>query len=258
MAIGLSNSALKAFTIVMIVLAAMGLTLRGVADDQIVKTNGQVSSGKITKVEDGQLWIEINSNGSSAKFPIRLTDIKSITMATPDAVAKAEAPGTPPATVISTLEPAIAKFAGLNTEWVLDAMGRLAQAYADSGKAAKATEIYNQIDTLYPGSKYHAQAVAGKAEISLKAGKINEALAAVQPVIDEANKDLAPSPEVGAVYARTFLVYGDILVAQKKPQQALEAYLTVSTMLYQDPTLADDATKRAQALRDQNPGLGVE
>jgi tetratricopeptide (TPR) repeat protein len=243
----------------MIVLASIFLALRLVADDQIVKKNDQVIAGQILSVDDGQVTVQTtDSRGGIAKFPIPVSDIQSVKMATPDAVAKAEASGTPPADVVATLEPEIQKFSSLKTDWVVDAMARLAQAYAAEGKADKARETYGKIDTLYPGSKYHALAVAGTAEMSFKAGHLDEALTAIQPFIDQANADLAPSPEDGATYAKAFLVYGDILSAQKKPQKALEAYLTVKTMYYQNPTLADEAAQRAQGLRDQNPGLGVE
>src|SRR6202044_2978142 len=118
--------------------------------------------------------------------------------------------------------------------------------------------VYNQIIQLYPGSAYENVAKAGEAEMNLKAGKIDEALAAVQPIVDQANKNIAPSPSDGALYAKAFLVYGQVLEAQKKPQQALEAYLTVKTMFYQNPVLVDQADQFAKNLRDQNPGIGIE
>ena len=243
----------------MIALAFICLVLRAVADDQIVKKDGTVIAGQVVGVLGDQVMIQsVTSRGGIAKIPYPLSDIKSITMAVPDAVTKAQVPGVAPSVVVSALEPQVKQFAGLPADWIVDAMAQLAQAYAALGQADKALATYNQIDTLYPGSKYHAQAVAGKAEMSLKAGKIDEALAAVQPVIDQANKDIAPSPADGATYARAFLVYGDVLNAQKKPQQALEAYLTVKTMFYQNSNLVDEADHRAQSLRDHNPGIGIE
>jgi len=235
------------------------LAFRSVADDQIVKKDGSVITGRLVGVSNGQVMVETHSsNGGIAKFPITITDIKSIGMAAPADVTKAEAPGVAPAAVIAALEPQIKQFAGLPADWVVEAMAQLAQAYAAQGQADRALAAYNQIDTLYPGGKYHAQAVAGKAEMNLKAGKIDEALAVIQPIVDQANKDIAPSPSDGAIYAYAFVVYGQVLEAQKKPRQALEAYLTVKTMFYQNPVLVDRADQLAKNLRDQNPGLGIE
>ena len=137
-------------------------------------------------------------------------------------------------------------------------MAQLAGAYAAQGKNDKANALYSEIDSLYPGSQYHAAAVAGKAALSLKAGKIDEALAMVQPLVAKANENISPSPDEGAIFASAFLVEGQALEAKKQLQKALEDYLTVKTMFYQDPVIAEQAAKLADNLRSQNPGLGIE
>jgi tetratricopeptide (TPR) repeat protein len=179
-------------------------------------------------------------------------------MATPAEVTKVQAQGTPPETVIAALGPQVQQYAGLPVNWVVGAMAQLGDAYAAAGQSDKALATYNQISQLYPGSAFENVAKTGKAKMSLKAGKIDEALAAVKPIVELANKDLAPSPSDGELYAGAFLVYGQALEAQKKPQQALEAYLTVVTMYYQNPALVDQADQLAKNLRDHNPGVGVE
>lgn len=242
---------------VLIALALLAASLSTRAD-QITKNDGSQIQGTVVGVADGQVTVESQtSNGGSASVPYSLADIKSVVMAPPADVAKLGGDATP-GQVIATLEPEVNKFSGLPADWVVAAMAQLAQAYAAENQSDRAASLYSQIDTLYPGSKYHAQAVAGKAMLSLKQGKVDEALADVQPIIDQANQDIAPSPADGAIYANAFLVYGQALEAQKKPQQALEAYLTVKTMFYQDPALVAQAEQLAKSLRDQNPGIGVE
>ena len=243
------------------IMASMGFILMPLAkaDDQITKNDGSVVSGTILGVSDGQVMIQsYTSNGGSAKFPVDLTYIKSVAMAEPADVAKLQGQDAAPAAVIAALEPQVKKFAGLPVDWLIAAMAQLGDAYLNSGQSDKALAIYNQISKLYPGSAYENVAKAGEAKLDLKAGKIDEALAAVQPVVDEANKNIAPSPSEGPLYAGAFLVYGQILEAQKKTQQALEAYLTVTTMFYQNANFANQAAQLAKNLRDQNPGLGVE
>jgi tetratricopeptide (TPR) repeat protein len=243
----------------LIVLALTLPALRSVADDQIIKKDGTTVNGTILSVSDGQVLIESHaSNGGVAKFPITITDIKSVDMATPAEVTKVQGEGVTPAAVIAALEPQVKQFAGLPTNWVVAAMAQLGDAYADAGQLDKALAAYNQISQLYPGSAYINVAQAGRAKLSFKAGKIDEALATVQPIVDQANKDIAPSPADGALYANAFLVYGQVLEAQKKPQQALEAYLTVKTMFYQNAALADQADQLAKNLKDKNPGLGID
>jgi tetratricopeptide (TPR) repeat protein len=238
-------------------LAFVLLVVQSAVADQLKKRDGTLITGQILSVSDGQVMVTSHtSSGGVVKLPYYLSDIVSVEMAPPDAMVKAE--GAPPATVVETLEPLLKQFGGLPTDWVVQAMGQLADAYAAQGQMDRALGIYDQIDLLYPNSKYHLQAVAGKAGVTLKQGKIAEAISDVQPIIDQANKDLAPSQAEGGLYATAFLVYGQALEAEKKPEQALEAYLTVKTMFYQNPALADQADQMAKKLRDQYPDLGVE
>jgi tetratricopeptide (TPR) repeat protein len=234
------------------------------ADDQIFKNDGTTISGQIVGVANGMVMVQsMTSRGGIAKVPYSLSDIKSVSMTIPPSILAAQAQGTTPDAIITDLEPPVKQFAGLPADWVVSAMAQLAEAYATQGQAAKSEQMYDQITQLYPGSSYIAVAKAGKAEMSLKAGKIDEALAAVQPMIDQANQNIAPSPSEGAIYAKAFLVYGQVMEKQAKPQAALEAYLTVKTMFYQNPALVAQADQLAAALRDSykqahNTDLGVD
>ena len=240
-------------------LAAASLTLRVVADDQIVKTSGDTVTGHITGVSDGAVTIATRSaSGGTAAFPIMISDIKSIGMDPPPAVAQAETPNTAPGDVIHALEAPVNQFAGLPAKWVVDAMARLGDAYSQVGQTDKALAIYNKIGTMYPNSPYTAVADASRAQVDIDAGKLDDAMKIVQPIVDKANKDLAPSPIDGATYAKAFIVYGRVLQAQNKLPAALEAFLTVKTMYYQNPNLVAEADHYAQDLRTKNPTLGVD
>ena len=243
----------------MVALAAACLALRAVADDQIVKNDGETVTGHITAVSDGAVTIQTRTpSGGTAAFPIMITDIKSIAMDPPPAVAQVQAPTTPPGQVIAALEAPVNQYAGLPAKWVVDSMARLGDAYSQVGQTDKALEIYNKIGTLYPNSPYTAVADASRAQVDVEAGKLDDAMKIVQPIVDKANQDLAPSPINGATYAKAFIVYGRVLEAQKKLPDALEAFLTVKTMFYQNPNLVAEADHYAQELRSQNPGLGVD
>jgi len=235
------------------------LTVRSLADDQIIKNDGGIIYGTVLNCSDGQVLVQSRTAyGGTAKVPYYLADIKSISMAVPTDVTKVQGAAVSPGTVIAALEPEVKKFAGLPVDWVVAAMAQLAEAYAATDQADKALAIYDQINQLYPNSGFENLAKTGKAKMSIKAGKIEEALAAVQPIVEQANQDLAPSPSDGALYAGAFLVYGQALEAEKKPQQALEAYLTVVTMYYQNPSLVIQANQLTRNLREHNPGLGIE
>jgi len=236
---------------------ALGQTASS-AEDRLIQKNGNVITGQVVGVSGGQVSvISKTANGGVAKVPYMISDLRSVEMAPPAALAGVK--GQSSAAVVTALAPLVKEYAGLPADWVLDAMGQLADAYSDLGQGDSANAIYNQITQLYPGSSYINIAVADQAKLLLKQGQLDKAAATIQPVIAAANKDVAPSPSDGRAYASAFLVYGQILEAQKKFPEALEAYLTVKTMFYQ-PELAglvaqsDDLVKN---LRAQNPGLGV-
>jgi hypothetical protein len=101
----------------LVLLTAVGLTFRAVADDQIVKTDGTTVTGRILGVSDGAATVEQHIGSGVGKFPVMIADIKSITMDTPPAVAQVEAPTTPPGQVISALQGPVDQFAG--RVWVM-------------------------------------------------------------------------------------------------------------------------------------------
>ena len=257
MAIGFLSSGRILQPAGLIALVLLLVSAHSQADDQIKKKNGSVLTGQIVSVTDGQVMIQGRSaSGGVVKQPVYLTDIDSIIMEPPADVTKVK--GAAPAAVIAALAPIVQQYAGLPVDWLLDAMSQLGEAYDAAGQADQASAIYAQINQLYPNSPYQMQAITGKARQSLKAGKVADALAAIQPVVTEANQNLAPSPAKGRLYANAFLVYGQVLEAEKKYPEALEAYLTVKTMFYQNPALVEQAGQLVKNLRAQNPGLGVD
>ncbi|MCE0484109.1 MAG: hypothetical protein LV479_07715 [Methylacidiphilales bacterium] len=241
----------------MLALASLLLAFRCSADDQLKKKDGSIIHGTILSVSDGQVLVNsVTPNGGTVQLPYYLSDIQSVTMATPDAVTQLK--DAKPATVIATLTPLLKQYNGLPADWVIDAMVQLAEAYVASNQPDRATALYQQINQLYPNTPYQIEAVAGLAQMKLSQGRTDEALADVKPLVDKANQELAPSSQEGGLYARAFLVYGEALEAQKKNNEALEAYLTVKTIFYQNSALEEQAEQHAKTLREQNPGLGVD
>jgi tetratricopeptide (TPR) repeat protein len=229
--------------------AGLGVVARA---DVIKKTNGTIVTGQITGISGGQVAVNI-AGGNTVVY---LSDIQSVTMNPPAAFTQIN--GASPAATISTLEPLVKEYAGLPADWVLQAMSDLADAYDAQGLANKSAAVYTQINTLYPNSPLKKMGVIGAAKLAVQQGKIDAALAAVKPLVDEANQNLAPSADEGRLYAGAFLVYGQALQAQKQYPQALEAYLTVKTMFYQNPALVDQADQLAKKLRALQPGVGVD
>jgi tetratricopeptide (TPR) repeat protein len=225
--------------------------------DMIIQKNGTKIPGHIIGVSDGQVTITSKaSNGSPVTLPYSISDIQSVIMDPPPEFLATK--GQPPAQVVAALAPLVKSYAGLPADWVVDAMGALADAYTTLNQDDQASAIYAQINQLYPNSPYTNLAVAGQAKVQLAQGHADQALATIQPVIDAANKTVAPSAPDARAYASAFLVYGQILEAQNKAPEALEAYLTVKTMFYQNQTLVDQSDQLVKNLEAHNPGVSVD
>jgi len=226
------------------------------ADDTIIQKSGTKIVGKIVGVSDGQVTITSKaSNGSPVTLPYMISDIKSVVMDPPPEFVATK--GQPPAQVVAALAPLVKSYAGLPADWVLDAMGALADAYTTLNQDDQASAIYAQINQLYPNSPYTNLAVAGQAKVLLAQGHPDQALAMLQPVIDAANKTVSPSKDDARAYASAFLVYGQVLEAQNKAPEALEAYLTVKTMFYQNQALVDQSNDLVKNLKALHPDVSV-
>lgn len=183
------------------------LTSLSFAEDTLTMKNGNVLAGKIVSVADGAVTFQSTaSNGSKVTLPYQISDIKSVKMDPPPEFLAVK--GQPPAQQVAALAPLVKAYAGLPTDWVLDAMAQLADAYTATNQGAQAAAIYAQINQLYPGSAYTLIATAGQANLLLTQGKPDAALAAVQPVIDAANKTMAPSASDARAYANAFWFTG--------------------------------------------------
>jgi tetratricopeptide (TPR) repeat protein len=236
---------------------ALALPSASFADDEIIQKSGAKIYGHVVGVSDGQVTITSKaSNGSPVTLPYTIADIKTVLMAPPPEMVASK--GQPPAQVAAALAPLVKSYAGLPADWVVDAMAQLAEAYSSLNQPDQAAALYAQINTLYPGSAYTNIAIAGQAQLQLKQGQAAQALATIQPVIDAANKTVSPSKDDARVYANAFLVYGQILEAQNKAPEALEAYLTVKTMFYQNQALVDQSDQLVKNLRAKNPNVSVD
>lgn len=220
--------------------------------DKITLKNKTEVSGKIIEVSGPN----VNMAVSSGTVPYPLNNIASVQMAAPADVVKAH--DAAPDQVISLVEPLIKKFKGLPVDWVAEAMSMEADAYADQGKDDQSIATYSEMSKLYPGSRYQVRAQAGLARASLKAGNYDEAITKVAPLITDANKSFSPSPADGRVYGEAFLVRGQALEKKGKLKEALESYLTVVTVFYQNPATAKTAQELADKLRKNNPQVVVD
>jgi tetratricopeptide (TPR) repeat protein len=222
--------------------------------DRITMTNGSVQDGKITSIsiQTGTVMIQA-SNGT---FPVPLTSISNVEMDPP--LEFKTAMTSDPRTAISLLEPLIPTYKGLPSDWVPQAMNRLADCYLATGKIDLAKNEILDLQQTYPNGTAKVLAITGLAKVSLASGAPDDALATLKPLLDAADADLIPTAAEAPGYASLFMTEAQIYVALKQPAKALECYTKVKALLYRDPALASEVDKPINVLKKANPGLAVD
>ncbi|NJK92580.1 MAG: hypothetical protein HC904_12580 [Blastochloris sp.] len=158
---------------------------------------------------------------------------------------------------IELLQPLTTKFLGLETPWVADAAGYLAEALAATGKVFESEQICDKIIQLYPGSVLRYKGMIGKATVLLSRGKNDEALALLSEVDKAVNTAPIPDRKSLRILNHLYFVKAQIFEKKGDKQQALEAYLKVATLYYEPKKRADAAQARADAMRKEDPKLSV-
>ncbi|MCC6352625.1 MAG: hypothetical protein IT577_02000 [Verrucomicrobiae bacterium] len=222
------------------------------AQDKIVNSRGEVIEGKIVKVTPSGAPVMRMGNVETA---IPKETIRSIQMQPPPGLAearKALAAEQYPQ-VLASIEKDAQAFTGLQVDWVIEALGLVADAYLATGKKSEAGAIYRKMETDYANSPYAVKAKVGLAKISVSVNRLPEAEAALKPILEDAQRQLTPPEAQQRVFADAAFVMGQLEEARGQKQEALENYMRVITLYPLNPSLVAQAEARVRALRaDKN------
>jgi tetratricopeptide (TPR) repeat protein len=228
------------------------------AQDKVTMTNGSVEEGTVKSFDAARKSIVWATK--QGEFPLPLTSVRSVYLAPRPqfqdagvALQKGRADE-----AISKLKPLVDTYLGLDVPWVMEAAGKLADAYATSGKSKEASDLYGRIAELYPKSPYRLKGKLAEAK-----GRIdNNAPGAALQLLDEVEKELEkaaiPKPSEIGIFGEIFFLRGLALEKENKLAEALHAYLKVVTIYHQPKSLVAEAQKRADDLRSKNAKLAVQ
>jgi tetratricopeptide (TPR) repeat protein len=219
------------------------------AQDKIIANDGKVQEGEIVGFSNNQVMIKL----PAGTIGVPLVQVKRVEMAAPPAIKQALA--TAPAASLSVLEAAVTKFKGLPADWVVEAMGHLADGYASQNNAGKAEALYQEMSRLYAGSRFIIKATVGMAKTALQQNQPDQALQLLRPLIAQANARFYQSMDDSRLLGEAFLVQGQVLEAQGKLGEALASYLQTTTLFFHNEPVTKEAATRAAQLRERNPKL---
>lgn len=219
------------------------------AQDKIVTARGETVEGRIVKVTPSGAPVVRMANGVETAVPKET--IRAIQMQPPPGLAEARKALNESQfpQVLAAIEKDAQAFAGLQVDWVIEALGLVADAHLALGKKSEAGAIYRKMETDYANSAYAVKAKVGLAKISVSVNRIPEAEAALKPILESAQKLLAPPEAEQRVFADAAFVMGQLEEARGQKQEALENYMRVTTLYPLNPSLVAQAEARIKALR---------
>lgn len=233
---------------------ALFVPLAGHAQDKIVTKTGTLT-GEITGVAaDGSPLL----NSAKGKEKVPKADIIEIQMRTPEAVVtarKAVEVGDW-AAVEGAVKAPVAAFKGLQADWVIEALGLLADAQLAQKKNDEAKKTCDEITANYAGTPYADKAKVGLARLAIaqaeganRDAKLTEASRLLQPITASGDAVLMPDAARQRILADAFFAQGQLQEAKGQKAEALESYCKVIALYPCLPTLTAQAKGRADAIR---------
>jgi len=211
-------------------------------------------SGTILRVEKNQVYLQLSAAGSTG---IPLANIDHIEMGAPDAVSrglKAAEEGRT-AEALSLLEPAATQFSGLPARWMEEALLQVGQCHLKLKNWAKAKERCEQFRQAYPQSVRVDLAVAGEGEALYRLNQSEAAQKTLAALVQGHENDVALTPEQNKAMGRAFLVLGLCHLARQQDEQALQDFLSTTTLYDADPEAVAEAQFQSALLFEKMNNL---
>lgn len=221
------------------------------AQDYVVQKSGRRLEGKITGTSGSSIKIQLDKGATT----IPLADVKELGMQPPaefeaaaTLLARGDARG-----AAEALQKINNDFAGLDTPWLQRAAVLLGDAKLAAGDKEGAKTAYEKFAKAYPSATGLAN--LGMARLAIESGDSAGAAKLLAPILSQSAKAALPPPADGSSFCQAHYLMGRIREKEGDKPAALENYLKASALFPFDQNAASDATKRADALRAENPGL---
>ncbi len=160
---------------------------------------------------------------------------------------------------LADLRPIGEMFRGLPTDWAQQTLAALGNIYLEKNDVPRAEAAFNDYRKFYPnvpGNKL--QFSVAQARLAFAKNNVPQARQALEGIVQAALK--APAEVTrgdGAAYGQAFYLLARLQERDNDYQGALENYLRVVTLFYQDAAVAGRAQKSADDLRAAHKGLAV-
>lgn len=230
-------------------LFALILAQPALAQHKLVMKDGQVRDAKIIGATGTNVQVEVGAGA----IGIPIATISQVVMPPPDefnAAMQAFQAGDQ-AKALAAAQAIADKYKGLPTEWAQQAMSMVGEIYATQGDTAKAEAAFKDMQQLYAGQGT-AQGEVAMARVAVARKQYDAAKEKLEPVAEQALKELTPPRQARLAYSQTFYLLGQVKEAQGDFAGALEDYLRTVAIFPYDRAAAASARERADALRKEH------
>lgn len=219
------------------------------AEDKLVRANGTVS-GKITKVDDNQVYLQLGDAGGTA---FKRSDIKQVEIDKPASYEqglKALKEGKIDA-AIEAFEPIHSKYYGLPQPWLEDVSIKLGDCFLRKKNWAKARDVFQKFQKFYPQSSFKDAATYGDAHSSLGLNEKARAIELLEGMLAAHKDDISVSAEQSEGLGRACVVLGQSYAQSGKAKEALETFLKVPVLYYADGNAVAEAEYEAALIYEK-------
>lgn len=213
--------------------------------------------GRITGVQGDAILLNL-PNG---KTSVPLAQVTRVEAAAPPAYATGIAAFNAASydKALADLRPIGENFRGLPTDWAQQTLAALGSIYLEKNDVPRAEAAFSDYRKFYPKAPGNQlQFSVAQARIAFAKKNVPQARQALEGIIQTALK--APAEVTrgdGAAYGQAFFLMARLQEGEKNYQGALENYLRVVTLFYQDAAVAARAQKAADDLRAAQKGLSA-
>lgn len=219
------------------------------AQHKIIMRDGQVREAKIIGATGTNVQVEVGAGA----IGIPIATIAQVVMPPPDefnAAMQAFQAGDQ-AKALAAAQSVAEKYKGLPTEWAQQALSMVGEIHAAQGDTGKAEAAFKEMQQLYAGQGT-AQGEVAMARLALARKQYDAAKEKLEPVAEEALKELTPPKQTRLAYSQAFYLLGQVKEAQGDFAGALEDYLRAVAIFPYDRAATASARERADALRKEH------
>lgn len=209
-------------------------------------------TGALIGVRNNAVEVQI----PQGRIPYPLQQIKKVTVGVPpeynQAIAALQQRDTDKA--LALINALATRYKGLPTEWAQNSTAMLVDLYLSKSDVLKAKSSLADLQKFYPSASGPTIEM-GAARIAFAEGDKATAREKAAPIAEAALKEKSINSGLARAYSQAFLVMGQVNESEGDLSAALENYLRVVTLFWNDPAAVATAQERADALRKKNASL---